>query len=185
MKRNITIIFTLIALVVIAISGWRETLVSADTSFDNPKSNSIALNTQAGANVPRAGRLANACIRVAGEDGQPSCEQIVYSVARPNNVNNDLVLVNADGSDPVGLLPPEIDGKYPRISPNGRQIAFSSKIDQQLTRYNLYVMKSDGTGRLLLAAEIPLPGSGFSPDGTKIVFTRTNSYGQRADTFQP
>lgn len=112
------------------------------------------------------------CEKTFGENAPASCEQIVYSADRPKTSNNDLFIVSADGARPVGLLPPEIDGKYPQISKDGRLILFASRAPES-ELYNLYVMKSNGTERLqLTSAGLDSPDARFSPDGRKIVFSR-------------
>ncbi|MBX3244327.1 MAG: PD40 domain-containing protein [Acidobacteria bacterium] len=79
-------------------------------------------------------------------------------------------------------MPPEIDGQNPQISPDGRLILFSSRVGSE--SYNLHVMKSDGTDRIQLTdLGLDSPGARFSPNGTKIAFSRYDNSQPGVFTF--
>lgn len=149
MKKLLTIILTITTLTLAAIFNWHgETVEAQDVE------NSVNCEKAFGGNDPE------------------SCEQIVYSVDRPNTFNNDLFIVNTAGANPVGLLPIEIDGRYPQISKDGRLILFASR-DFETNLYNLYVMKSNGTDRIQLTnTGLDSNDAKFNADGSKIVFSR-------------
>lgn len=133
-----------------------------------------------GANATGANNSAALCAKDLGET-VASCEQIVYSVDFPDLNNNNIFVVNADGTNPVGLLPPEIDGQYPKISRDGRTILFASRVATS-EHYDLHVMRSDGTQRVQLTnAGLDNPDAQLSPDGTKVAFARFDDSQGRFD----
>jgi Tol biopolymer transport system component len=93
--------------------------------------------------------------------------KIVFSSARDGN--NEIYVMDADGSGQTRLTSnPAADG-YPAWSPDGSKIAFTSDRDGNL---EIYVMNADGTGQTRItnnAAADVYPA--WSPDGSKIAFT--------------
>src|SRR5258708_37218385 len=77
--------------------------------------------------------------------------KIVHESFRDGNW--EIYLCNADGSNPVNLTrTPDVDELYPKVSPDGSSICFQAdegKGDAKVR--NVYLMKSDGTGRMKIA----------------------------------
>ncbi len=103
--------------------------------------------------------------------------QIAFQSQRNSN-SDDIWVMNPDGSSQTNLTnslsPDDID---PDWSPDGTKIAFSSTIDGPLPPHgtfgDIYVMDADGSNRIRLTNDPAGDVSPFwSPDGTKIGFTR-------------
>ncbi|HEV3263511.1 MAG TPA: hypothetical protein VG013_42135 [Gemmataceae bacterium] len=96
--------------------------------------------------------------------------KIVYESNRDGNW--ELYVMDADGSNPVNLThTPDVDELYPKASPDGSKICFEAdegKGDAKVR--NLYVMNSDGTGRVKIAGNARDPC--WSPDGTAIAYLK-------------
>lgn len=87
--------------------------------------------------------------------------------------DDDIFLMNADGSGAVNLTKHKADDHFPAWSPDGKQIAFSSDRDGWP---QIYVMAADGTGvqRLTRSKSIDRAPV-WSPDGKRIAFCRDTS----------
>ncbi|MGO9107724.1 MAG: hypothetical protein ACLP9L_00695 [Thermoguttaceae bacterium] len=82
-----------------------------------------------------------------------------------------LVVVNADGSNPVTLTKPGVNENYPHVSPDGKKIAFESEEGKgKEKRRNVYVMNIDGGGRTRVAEAGR--DACWTPDGKAIVFLK-------------
>lgn len=96
----------------------------------------------------------------------PNGRQIVLSriVNGPSpGINSEvIVLMNADGSNPVSIT----SGRQPALSPDGQKIIFADCPGS----CRLFTINPDGTGR----TELPIADFGdapsYSPDGSKILF---------------
>jgi TolB protein len=85
--------------------------------------------------------------------------------------------MNPDGSAPQRLTyKVEAEDRDPRLSPDGRRIAFSTNRDGN---YEIYVMKVDGSSQTRLTNN---PGEDshpyWSPDGSRIIFARVTPAGR-------
>lgn len=81
-----------------------------------------------------------------------------------------LVIIDADGSDPSMVLDCQVDG--PRISPDGRTIAFSVAMDDDSKQ--IATINVDGTDlRVLTAVDGYAETPDWSPDGSWLVFGLT------------
>jgi Tol biopolymer transport system component len=85
--------------------------------------------------------------------------------------NNEIYLINADGTNPTRVTNNPASDSQPALSPDGARIAFTSNRDGN---NEIYVMNVDGTGLTRLTNN-PASDSQpvFSPDGTVIAFTST------------
>lgn len=82
--------------------------------------------------------------------------------------NDDIWVMNPDGSNQRQLTTNTADDDHPSWSPDGSRIAFTSDRDGN---QEIYVMFADGSGQTRLTnnnSRDHMPA--FSPDGTKIVF---------------
>jgi Tol biopolymer transport system component len=93
--------------------------------------------------------------------------------------NTEIWTVRREGSELRRLGP----GSDARWSPDGKELVFGAPTAR--SRGDLFVMSADGTNRRQLLATTKLEGAaGWSPDGTRILFTRYNdSSGRNADVF--
>jgi Tol biopolymer transport system component len=87
-------------------------------------------------------------------------------------------VVGVDGSGLRQLTPYDLNAEYPRWSPDGRVLAFSSNVtfDQQ----QIWVVGADGNGLTQLTHEAPGNPSfepDWSPDGSQIVFAHFLPHG--------
>jgi len=96
--------------------------------------------------------------------------KIVYETNRDGNW--ELYLCNADGTQSVNITnTKDVDELYPKPSPDGSKICFvadEGKGDARIR--NLYVMKSDGTGRVKIADNAREPC--WNADGTQIAYLK-------------
>ncbi|MBN2137529.1 MAG: PD40 domain-containing protein [Sedimentisphaerales bacterium] len=100
--------------------------------------------------------------------------RIVYESLRQtdNGENWELILVNADGTNPVNLTKtPDIDEMYPHASPDGSKICFvaDETIGGQKVR-NVYFMNIDGAGRTKVAENARQ--ACWSPDSGTIAYLK-------------
>jgi Tol biopolymer transport system component len=84
--------------------------------------------------------------------------------------NSDILVMNADGSDPVKLTQtPTEQEHYPQVSPDGSKICFVSDVGEgRDTVRSVYVMDMDGNNRKKVADHAREPF--WSPDGKVIGF---------------
>lgn len=81
--------------------------------------------------------------------------RIVFESLRTTNgqENWELILVNADGSNPVNLTrTPNVDEMYPHASPDGSKLCFVADEGKGKDKVrSVYYMNSDGSGRVKVA----------------------------------
>ncbi|MCX7045822.1 MAG: hypothetical protein NTX50_10120 [Candidatus Sumerlaeota bacterium] len=84
--------------------------------------------------------------------------------------NFELYMVNADGTNPVNLTKTaDVDELYPKVSPDGKKICFCADEGKGKDKArNLYLMNTDGTGRMKIADNSREPC--WSADGKSIAF---------------
>jgi TolB protein len=115
--------------------------------------------------------------RVEGEypswsrDGQRLAFISAEPGARGNDPNYDVFVVGRDGKGLRRLTDwPGEDG-WPTWSPDGNWIAFSSTHGSGPGQFRLYVMRSDGSRKRLLATGVAGDFPVWSPDGKEIMFS--------------
>jgi Tol biopolymer transport system component len=85
--------------------------------------------------------------------------------------NWEICLIDADGSDLINLTnTPEIDERFPHVSPDGRLICFEAVEgeDKESKSRNVYTMNIDGTGRVKITENAYQPC--WSGDGRHIAY---------------
>jgi TolB protein len=122
-----------------------------------------------GADVPAA-------ILVAPTNtSEPTTAQVVLGVFegtiafRSNRTgNNEIYVMNGDGSGLINLTNDPSDDDLPAWSPDGTRVVFCTRRDGN---YEIYAMNADGSGKTNLSQN-PLEdcSSSWSPDGMQIAF---------------
>jgi Tol biopolymer transport system component len=99
---------------------------------------------------------------------EPS-ERVVFFSARDGHPNNQIYVMNADGSDPVRLTYDTASDVDPDLSPDGRQIVFTSN-QTESGNNNIFLRDSRGAVRNLTNDSATDGWARWSPDGKRIVF---------------
>jgi len=101
-------------------------------------------------------------------DWSPDGQYVVFASNRDSQ-NKNIWRVNADGSNPIKLTS-EGDNNYPKFSPDGTKILFTTK---RIGNRGLWYISVDGSGQRTagLPAEITSDRS-WSPDGNALVYSK-------------
>ena len=134
----------------------------------------LPIQTAAPTSAPSEAPVASATSTVTASPVAATADgQIVFEDA--SGAHRQIYILRADGSDLHRLVASDNDDVKPRLSPDGRTVAF--------TRYapdssNVFVVNVDGTGlREIDTASCVKPCGGdedvsWSPDGTQLAVTR-------------
>jgi Tol biopolymer transport system component len=97
----------------------------------------------------------------------PDCTRIAFCSYREGQ--EDIYIMNADGSNPIQLTDNTAEDSFPSWSPEGDRIAFHSNRDGNS---NIYVMNIDGSNQTRLTDNAAKDeGPAWSPDGDYIIFS--------------
>ena len=125
--------------------------------------------------------------RVSGPAVSPDGKKVLYGVSyesvEQNKSNNELYVMNIDGSDATRLTrTPQSEGQAAWIN-GGKEIAFVAEKDG---KPQMWVMNADGTGRRVVSRlENGVGGFLVSPDGKKVLVISTVKYGRTAADVYP
>ena len=114
-------------------------------------------------------------------DWSPDGRRVAFISARgPGSLTPRISIINADGTGAHALkLSGKRDRGNPNWSPNGRDLVFSAALPSAADiTGSIYRVRADGTGLRQLTNPprgISDEDPAWSPDGTKIVFTRYNT----------
>lgn len=99
--------------------------------------------------------------------------QVVFISDRDGHLQ--LYVMNADGSQQRRLTRADDLDYAPDFSPQGDHVAFMSRAERASVIHDIYVLRTDGTGRTKLTSDQSTNSASprWSPDGKKILFTRS------------
>jgi len=89
--------------------------------------------------------------------------------------SSQICIANSDGSNVISLTNDKTNNMSPKLSPNGKQIAYLANRDGN---QEVYIMDIDGTNQKRLTANsIQEWDPAWSPDGTKVYFSSQSTHG--------
>jgi len=97
----------------------------------------------------------------------PDGSKIVFASSRGALISA-LWVGDSEGSQATRLTAPELEGGYPDVSPDGRQVAFDSHESTKLPPF-LWIMRTDGS-HLRRLTSLFAAHPAFAPDNKKIAF---------------
>ena len=125
--------------------------------------------------------------RVSGPQVSPDGKKILlgisYESVEENKSNNEIYVMNADGSDLTRLTKTAGSEQGAVWIDNGERIAFTADKDG---KPQMYVMNADGSGRKAVSdLENGVAGFVVSPDGKKVVMISSVKYTRTAADVYP
>lgn len=95
----------------------------------------------------------------------PDGSKIAFTNQYGEDMNQDIYVMNADGSNPINITKHPVPDNSPSWWPDSRRITFCSYRDGSPS---IYVMNADGSNLMKVVANGEKPS--MSPDGTRILF---------------
>jgi len=102
---------------------------------------------------------------------QASASATAAPGTKPSEADNEICVVNADGTGMVNLTDNSTDELYAAWSPDGTKIAFARSFHRSdYYDVDIFVMKADGSNETKIQDSADVTGLSWSPDGQEIAF---------------
>lgn len=111
----------------------------------------------------------SAALRAYAQDDEGPAHSVVFHSARDGHLNNQIYVMNPDGSDPVRVTYDSASDVDPDISPSGKEVVFTSNLTPG-SNNNIFLRDRRGLVRNLTNDTATDEWARWSPDGRKIVF---------------
>ncbi len=97
-----------------------------------------------------------------------------YVLRLPSRTQEDIGIINKDGSNQRMLMNDKFRDRLPRWSPDGKKIAFHS---DRSGKYQIWTINPDGSNaqQITFSEAIGATAAVFSPDGSRLAFTEINA----------